>query len=152
MNLNDAEALTLRTMRKHGLTEKTGWRFRFDQAFQRLGCVRGWKRVRGGTIQLSRDRVLMMKREYVLEVILHEIAHALVGLHHGHNDVWRAKALELGANTQPTFGKTLPAYMIDPEFVTECRQRARARGRESDFLHDVTRLMGGWVELDRARR
>lgn len=36
----------------------------------------------------------------VTNTILHEIAHAIVGAKHGHDRVWRAKALEIGCDGQ----------------------------------------------------
>jgi Zn finger protein HypA/HybF involved in hydrogenase expression len=41
---------------------------------------------------------LLNSEQEVKNTLLHEIAHALVGPHHGHDRVWRAKALELGCN------------------------------------------------------
>jgi len=35
--------------------------------------------------------------ELVRDTLLHEIAHALVGTAHGHDEVWKAKCLEIGA-------------------------------------------------------
>ena len=34
------------------------------------------------------------------DVILHEIAHALVGRGHGHNEEWRNKCIEIGAKPE----------------------------------------------------
>lgn len=36
------------------------------------------------------------------DVVLHEIAHAIVGEKHGHDDVWRQKAIELGGSGNRT--------------------------------------------------
>ena len=39
-----------------------------------------------------------MKDDHVIDTLLHEIAHALVGHKHGHDAVWRRKALQIGCN------------------------------------------------------
>ena len=36
--------------------------------------------------------------EEIKDTLLHEIAHALVGNHHKHNEIWRQKALEIGCS------------------------------------------------------
>jgi hypothetical protein len=40
--------------------------------------------------------MLHMGLKRVLQVVAHELAHAIVGYGHGHDAVWRAKAIELG--------------------------------------------------------
>ena len=50
----------------------------------------------------------------VIDTILHEIAHALVGPGNGHNDVWASKAREIGCkNTEPCSHLDLPPHVID---------------------------------------
>ena len=34
------------------------------------------------------------------DIMLHEIAHALVGCEHGHDEIWRSKAIEIGCTGQ----------------------------------------------------
>lgn len=36
----------------------------------------------------------------IRDVILHELAHAIVGVHHQHNDIWKNVALEIGCSGQ----------------------------------------------------
>jgi hypothetical protein len=76
-------------MKYHSLT---GWTFRFDRSLMRLGyCESDIKR-----ISLGRYATEVNSEEQVLGTLLHEISHALVGSHHGHDGVWKAKAIELG--------------------------------------------------------
>lgn len=82
-------------MEEHRLFEK-GWTYTLDRAKRRLGqCDPNMK-----TISLSAEHVFHHDRHSIKETVLHEIAHALVGPGHGHDEVWQAKAVELG--TPPT--------------------------------------------------
>jgi len=49
----------------------------------------------------------------VIDTIMHDVAHAIVGTINGHNEVWQAKAKELGASTLPCSHLDLPAHVID---------------------------------------
>ena len=50
----------------------------------------------------------------VINTILHEVAHAIVGPGYGHNDVWATKAREIGCdNTNPCSHLGLPEHVID---------------------------------------
>ena len=93
MNLTSAKELAIKKMEEHDLIEK-GWKFSFDNAKRRFGaCHHHTKK-----ISLSKDLVVLNDEKRVLNTILHEIAHALVGAGHGHDNVWKRKALEIGCN------------------------------------------------------
>jgi predicted SprT family Zn-dependent metalloprotease len=66
----------------------------FDNAKTRAGICRAVPR----EIGLSRVLTQLHSRAEVNDTILHEIAHALVGPAHGHDDVWRDKALAIGSS------------------------------------------------------
>ena len=55
----------------------------------------------------------------VVDTILHEIAHALVGLKAGHGPIWQRKAREIGCNGLRCFGDEV----ITPKakYVAECK-------------------------------
>jgi len=93
MELLQAEALAISLMDKYGLIEK-GWFFIFDKAKRRFGCCSYRRRC----ITLSAPLTEIREESFVRNTILHEIAHALVGGRNGHNEVWRAKAIEIGCN------------------------------------------------------
>ena len=76
-------------LRQHGLPD---WRFRFDHGSRRAGCCRFDRR----EISLARQFALVAPAEEILDTLLHEIAHALVGKKHNHDAVWRAKAMAIG--------------------------------------------------------
>lgn len=91
MTEQEARDLTLRYLRHFGLPE---WHFRVGRAVKVLGvCLHGKR-----TIQLNRVFFTHATDMQVLNTVLHEIAHALVGPGHGHGQVWKAKALEIGCN------------------------------------------------------
>lgn len=80
----------------YGLKEE-GWVFVWDtKAIKRYGQCRYRKREIGITQKLA----LINDFERTQDVVLHEIAHALVGAGHGHNQVWKDKCVEIGANPQ----------------------------------------------------
>ena len=93
MEIRDAFNLTTKLMMQHDLLQ-SGWVFEFDNAKRRFGYCN----YRTKTISLSRQLVLLNNEERVKNTILHEIAHALVGRGHGHNNVWKRKAIEIGCD------------------------------------------------------
>jgi predicted SprT family Zn-dependent metalloprotease len=90
MELSETQAIATSLIEKHGLTD---WSFKFNRNKRRLGvCKQDDKR-----IELSEHYVLHNDLEHVTDTILHEIAHALVGTEHGHDDVWKEMALSIGS-------------------------------------------------------
>lgn len=75
-----------------------GWRFEFDRAVKRAGAAH----FRTRTITVSQHLAVLWGLEEMRETVLHEIAHAAVGAGHGHDHIWRAKAIELGATGRRT--------------------------------------------------
>lgn len=91
MDINKAKALAMRLMKKHGLSH---WSLKFDKAKRRAGACRYSTK----TIHLSEPLTRIRSDDNVRNTILHEIAHALVGPGHGHDSVWRRKALAIGCD------------------------------------------------------
>lgn len=83
-------------MNEHGLHD---WTLTLDRAKTRAGAMFPRQR----RISLSGPLTRVHDEEQVRDTILHEIAHALVGHQHGHDQVWKAKARELGASDQRCF-------------------------------------------------
>lgn len=98
MNLNNAEKMAVDLMAQHGLrnySDSLGfWRFEFDNAKRRSGYCLGDVRI----ISMSKYYVRLNDESAVRNTILHEIAHALVGGEHHHDEVWRQKAIEIGSD------------------------------------------------------
>lgn len=83
-------------LQKYGLSEQ-GWKFEFSNTQRRIGdCSHNQKTIRYSKHYMSSDPAS------VTDTLLHEIAHALVDPKHGHNHVWRAMCLKIGANPDRT--------------------------------------------------
>lgn len=81
-------ALANEGIRLHNLH---GWTFRFNTNKSRRGVCK----YRTRRIEVS-VHMLKLGVSETLKVVAHELAHAIVGASHGHNHVWRHKAIELG--------------------------------------------------------
>jgi predicted SprT family Zn-dependent metalloprotease len=93
VDLEAARTLATGLMAEH--VELQDWRLIFSRHARRtLGVCRHRQRV----IVLSTAFVTLNDEPTVRDIVLHELAHALVGPGHGHDAVWQAKAVELGAN------------------------------------------------------
>lgn len=88
-----------RLMDKHGLHD---WSFGFDRAVRRIGGC-WWQRRR---ITLSEALVLQTNADVIVNTILHEIAHALVGAEHVHDEVWKKQALAIGCDGERCYDGT----------------------------------------------
>lgn len=132
--LAEAKALATRLMARHGLAD---WAFGFNSNKRRAGVCRYPARRRPGRIELSKHYVLRNPGHDVLDTILHEIAHALVGHGHGHDEVWRAKCVEVGARPERCYGEEIE--------MPKGRWRATCGGcgREHD-RHRRPKRLTGW--------
>lgn len=112
MNLRDAERLAKAEIEKHGLV---GWRFGFTRACRQFGVCRHSAK----TINVSAPLASVNDEARVLNTIKHEVAHALVGPSHGHDEVWRQKAISIGCDGERCvrFGA---AVTLTPKFVGTC--------------------------------
>jgi predicted SprT family Zn-dependent metalloprotease len=70
-----------------------GWTFDFANTGRRLGVCKH----RLSRIEIARHYAEHSPEANVMDTLLHEIAHAVVGPGHGHDAVWKKKAIELGA-------------------------------------------------------
>lgn len=103
MNLRDAERMAVKLMREHHITDK-GYRFDWDRAVKRFGaCHYDTKR-----ITLSKHLVSLNSEEEVRQVILHEIAHAIVGARAGHGRTWQWTARQIGYTGKRTHDAEVP--------------------------------------------
>jgi len=125
---NEVRKLAIELMARHGLRD---WTFGFNRRKQTLGLCR----YQAKGIELSIYFVDQNPIEEIRDTILHEIAHALVGINHGHDAVWRAKAVEIGAKPQRCGQAAMP----------EGRWRASCGGCGQVFSrHRRPKRLRGW--------
>jgi predicted SprT family Zn-dependent metalloprotease len=91
------EAISL--MDEHGLYEQ-GWRFQFSNHKTIVGQCDHQKKV----IKYSQHFLMKTGEDSITDTLLHEIAHALVGVGHNHDQVWRNKARQIGCSAERTCG------------------------------------------------
>jgi SprT-like family len=127
MEITRALAVGRRLLREHGLDD---WTIVADRAKTRAGVCRFAKR----QIGISAPITTLHDESEVLDTILHEIAHALVGPQHGHDSVWRAKALELGCTGERCVSSDAPR--VPGDWVGRC-----PAGHEKSRHRAPTRLM-----------
>ena len=102
------------------------WSFQFDNGRTRAGSCQYGTQV----ISLSYEFAKHAPAEEIHDTILHEIAHALVGKAHHHDDVWRATARAIGCSGRRCHDLqfTLPRYIVQCErgcWVTTAERRRR---------------------------
>lgn len=110
--LQDFHMQAIALFKQHDLDD---WTFKFDGAIRRAGsCNFTCKH-----ISISKHMVLSesIPFEKKINILLHEIAHAIVGHEHGHDDVWRAKAIEIGCDGERCH--TL-AFAPPPRYILVC--------------------------------
>ena len=89
MDLDKAKILARDLMNLYGLEE---WSFKLNGSKRQLGVCKGSIK----QIELSSHYVHQNAEAHVKDTILHEIAHALVGVEHGHSEVWKKMCLRVG--------------------------------------------------------
>lgn len=125
LSLDQAQALALELMDQHGLLDN-GWRFRWSNAKRAMGSasIRKSPSSRTGsatevkTLALSRFLVKLNPASEVRDTILHEIAHALAGIEHGHDHVWKAACRKIGA--EPKRLASEEVRFIQPRYAIRC--------------------------------
>jgi SNF2 family DNA or RNA helicase len=91
------EALELgnKLLQEHNISE---WKIEFNKSPTKLGqCWYQNKIIAISTVMLNSTN-----EQQFVDTMLHEIAHALVGPNHAHDDVWKAKAKEIGCTASVT--------------------------------------------------
>ena len=127
-SFREIRRVALELLAFHGLA---GWTFAFNWRKRSLGlCV-----YRHRQIELSVHFVRRNDQAEILDTILHEIAHALVGQEHGHDGVWKKKCLEIGAKPERCGNADMP----------EGRWQASCKACGGHFnRHRKPRRLTGW--------
>lgn len=112
MRLAEAFDLAIVLKEQHRLY---GWIIELDRSKRRFGYCSHYER------KISLSKYLVELNEYVRvrDIILHEIAHALVGPRNGHNEIWKQKALSIGCDGKTCYSVnevTIPK----PKYIGEC--------------------------------
>lgn len=112
-------------IRKH----KFGWKFDFNNRVNAIGLCDYSKK----TIFFSR-KYLHVSKEQFRQTILHEIAHALTP-GHNHDEVWAAKAAEIGVKTPSTVAKGVTK--VKGKWYMHCSPCANTYPKDYHTRHHV---------------
>ena len=115
MNLFQAASLAEELKQKHMKDLGAYWHITFNPRLRRIlgRCTHQFK-----LIELNTQYVKLNTLEEVTDTILHEIAHALVGPEHGHDAVWEAKAISVGAT--PRRCGSSDAVVVPAAYEAKC--------------------------------
>jgi predicted SprT family Zn-dependent metalloprotease len=128
--------ICLDAMEKHGLLGQ-GWDFTISKTKNIIADCNDVKDV----IRMSRMHLELGGEYEVKQVILHEIAHALVGTGYGHNHKWRAKAWEIGVvDPSSTFSVS---YDIPHKIEIVCSVCNGVLAKRQRRMN-ATKLKGSW--------
>lgn len=129
MNLEIAYRLARTKLDEHGLQQ---WDIMFDVAKLRFGrCY-----YKTHLITLSRILVGLNNEAEILDTILHEIAHALVGREHRHDRIWKQKARDIGCNGKRCYGQGVIRPVAKYSAIcTRCSSVYRRQRRVSELPH-----------------
>lgn len=94
-------ALAERKMAEH--LDLENWQFGFDSAKRRAGLCNYTNK----TITISRYLVDIHSIDESMQVVLHEVAHAMCGKREGHNKKWLATAKSIGYRAERFTGKEI---------------------------------------------
>jgi predicted SprT family Zn-dependent metalloprotease len=118
----------------HGLR---AWEFGFNANVRRAGVCFYPHRGEPGRIELSNHFAARNSDDEVRDTLLHEIAHALVGPGHGHDELWKAKCREIGARPDACYGAEVE--------MPPGRWRATCPGCATEFdRHRKPKRAEGW--------
>lgn len=98
MPLTEVASIGKHLIQRHETTSelKPGWQLAFDLAPARGGSCRYSEK----QITLSVTYCLKASKKEIIDTILHEIAHAIVGQNHGHDAIWQAAARRIGCTAE----------------------------------------------------
>ncbi len=135
MDLRTALLKARSLLQQHGLED---WSIGLDRARRRAGaCHYATK-----TISLSRPLTALHSPEEVRDTILHEVAHALVGPSHGHDAVWRARALAIGCSGSRCVPEDAPK--LEGNWIGVCPQgHQQTKHKRPERVVSCSRCGGG---------
>lgn len=116
MELDKAEQLAREYLNKHGLESV---KIEFTNGYKVAGTAY-FERGVPVKLQLSKRYVTINSEEIVLGIILHEIAHLLVGTHHRHEHKWKQKVREIGGIPEKYISNVEGAVLPKQRYVLSC--------------------------------
>ena len=146
--LADFQAMVEREMDRFEL--RPVWSYEFDRARNRLGQCDYGRRM----LSFSRPYVEANEVEIMQNTVLHEIAHALVGAGEGHNEIWEAKAIYVGAkpercNSDPRIIKPIGPYVFNCKCGSHYFHKLGMYGRELKCKKcDVVNIVCAYYDVD----
>ncbi len=104
--LRQSEALIIgnELLKKHELA-KQGWNIQFNKSTKYLAACWHQSKVIAVSVHLLNGA----DEGTFTNTMLHEIAHSMVGPHHGHDSVWKKTAIEIGCDGEPCGHFTIDA-------------------------------------------
>jgi predicted SprT family Zn-dependent metalloprotease len=90
------------------------WSFQFDNGRTRAGSCQYGPQV----ISLAYEFAKHAPAEEIRDTLLHEIAHALVGKAHQHDDVWWTQALAIGCSGK----RCHELQFTPPRYIVQCER------------------------------
>jgi len=96
--LNSIQQFAIEQLKHWGLTgsHNNDWCFVWDNSVRRYGQCRYRKQ----EIGISKHLAKLNSIEETKDTVLHEIAHALTGVGHGHDAYWKRMCIKVGARPQ----------------------------------------------------
>ena len=113
MNIENAKKIACDLIQLHLGPE---WSFKWSRAKKCFGVCQHSRR----TIKVSKPLVSLNDEASVRDTILHEIAHALINIGHGHDHVWKARCREIGAEPVRCFKGSVNVPTSKYKVVCEC--------------------------------
>jgi hypothetical protein len=108
----DLQTIAVRVTAWIAAHQLEGWSFQCDHATPRAGCCNYQTQV----ISLAHAYARVASDADIDDTLLHEIAHALVGQAHGHDQVWQATAVALGCSGR----RCHDVQFTPPRYIVTC--------------------------------
>jgi predicted SprT family Zn-dependent metalloprotease len=119
--------LAAREIEWHGLTQRA-WRVKYNHS---RTCA-GECDMRAKTLSFSRHLIARGPLKELRNTLLHEIAHALAGARHDHDQTWRSIALKIGCDGERCYNFELAPHKWLFRCSAGCWQTRRHRRHSID--------------------
>jgi predicted SprT family Zn-dependent metalloprotease len=126
MKIEDFEKLYNELLVKYNLTD---YRLEYYNRKRSLGSCNNFRKL----FKFSKCFIEHSEEEIIKQVILHEFAHALVGMNNGHNQIWKLKCIALGCRPK-AINKI--AKMPNGRFIFKC-----PKCKKEFYYHRISKLL-----------